>query len=182
MHRSVSSFLVFSSLPCPELTSKLTHTRSSFYPCFQSPPPAVALIDAMTGGWAPWTRPCCSSACSAAMHSHAANQPELNLATHWGSVTMNMAFTASKLSVRCLEGCWKAKVGCRLSRFAVKQMYITYWARHLSLIQTTSGWLVRCRRPAVINFWWNVLWHLCIWLFVINHRIMFWDYDKCNHI
>lgn len=125
----------------------------------------MALIDVMTRGWAPRTRPCCSSACSAAMHSRAANQPELNRATHWSSVTMNMAFTASKLSVQCLEGCWKAKVGCRLTRFAVKQMYITYWVRHLSLIQTRSGWLVRCRRPAVIRFWYNVSWHFYIRLF-----------------
>lgn len=127
----------------------------------------------MTRGWAPRTRPCCSAACSAAMHSRAANQPELNRATHWRSVTMNMASTASKLSVQCPQGCYKAKVGSRLSRFAVKQMYITYWVRHLSLIQTRSGWLVHCRRPAVIKFWYNVCRHFYIRLFPINHKINF---------
>ena len=37
-------------------------------------PPAVAVIDVMTRGWAPSTHPCCSLACSTDMHSHAANQ------------------------------------------------------------------------------------------------------------
>ena len=141
--------------------SKLTPTPLSA--CYH-PPPAEAAIDVMSTGWVPWTHPCCSSACSTDMHSHAANQPEQTLATHWGSDTANMAFAASMLSVWCPGGSRKAKVGCRLSRFAVKQMYITYRERHMSLTQTVTSnrWLVCCRRPSAIHFCINVLWHRLI--------------------
>ena len=149
----------------PQLSSPNLKPRTRIHlSTHVSDPPAVAAMDAMTRGWAPWThlllllslprwyaQPCSKSARDESVST-------LGLCYHEHGIRSLKAVSSMPGGMSK-----RAEVGCRLSRFAVKQMYITYWARHVTNSNSGVADCLCCGQPTVINFWWRVLWHPCLW-------------------